>query len=139
MKNFLNKIKLGLPTLRLTIISFFSKVIGQSIILPWWWNDMMYNQSAYWIEHPVDIQDLVVYGPKPSKTTMAQILQKIGIINIRQRVLVVITFIIWIVSFFRIRKTKNKTQKKKRTKISIIIISVLLIILIESIIYKFVD
>lgn len=133
MKKSYNKIKTYLASLWVVILTLFTKTMGQNNAIP----------SMYWVEYCVGSS--CGLSDKPSKTRIAKTIRT-GItniwqqvLNIWQRVIIALTFIIWIISFFRIRKTKNKTLKKKRTKIAIIIISILLIILIESIIYKLVD
>ena len=124
MKKTINKIKVSLTMLWVAVTSFFSRVIGESVIIGRPGDDDYYGpELLYWVK-----------DPRPAE--IPQILH--GIRNIWQRVLIGVVFIIWIISFFRIRKTKDKTLKKKRTKIAIIVISILLIVLIESIIYKFV-
>jgi len=108
MKKTLNRIKTGLSTLWVSIVSFFSKVMGQSF------DQMNYMvEGMYWVENPIDQQTLLE-----------------TIIKLVRRPLIGITFIVWIISLIKIKKTKDKTQKKKKIKRTIIIISILVVLII---------
>ena len=117
MKKLFTKIKISLATLRITIISFFPKVIGQN-----GWPEPRY-QPVYWVIKSFDLVE-----PEPSKLSI--IISTI--IKIGPRLLIAITFIVWIVSFIRIRKTDDKDIKKKKIKKTIIIISLLAILIIST-------
>ena len=114
MKKTFNKIKTWLATLWIAIVSFFSKVMGQN---RWWELQLMYGTpdiiGVDHIEQPTLIDT---------------------VIKIAKRPLIGITLIVWIISFIKIRKTKNKTQKGKAIKRTIITVSILLILIIACIV-----
>lgn len=112
MKKTLKRIKTGLATLWLAIVSFFSKVLGQSF------DQMNYMvEGMYWVENPIDQQTLLE-----------------TIIKLVRRPLIGITFIVWIISLIKIRKIDDKVQKKKKIKRTIIIISILVVLIVASLI-----
>lgn len=113
MKRFFNKIKAGLVAFRIALISFPLKVKGLD---DWWWAPM------YWIEnyHPE------VYEPSEPSVIIATI------IKIAPRLLVAITFIVWTISFIKLRKINDKTLKKKKIRNTIIVIAILILILIAA-------
>lgn len=113
MKKIFNKITTGLATLWIVIVSFFSKVLGQ---------------NRGWEEQPM-------YGVEYKVWAIKQINQPTLIdtlIKIAKRPLIGITLIVWIISFIKIKKTKDKTQKKKKIKRTIIIIGILVVLIVSS-------
>ena len=123
MKRFFNKIKTGLVTFWLALISFPSKVKG---LYDWGWKKPQ-RQSDYWILYPSE-EELywVPSSIEPSETIVDKI------IKIAPRLLIVITFIVWIVSFLKIRKIDDEAVKKKKIKKTVIIIAILILLLITS-------
>ena len=120
MKKIFNKIKLGLATLWITLISFFSKVMGGLSKWPTeqkFWDMHNVQEILYWVPRHPEI-------PEPPKSTI--LLATVD--KIIPRVLIAITFFIWIVSFVKIRKIDDKTVKKKKIRNAIIIISILVIL-----------
>ena len=118
MKKFFNKLKAGLVTFRIALISFPLKVKGlnnrkQEKLQPDYWIYHPPIQWLYWVPSPVE----------PAETIVDTI------IKIAPRLLIAITFIVGIVSFIKIRKIGNKTLKKKKIR-SMIYIMIILIILI---------
>ena len=107
MKNLFLKLKASITTLWITLISF----------------NMGRAESWYWV--PYDDDKLIAGLPTESSSPL--------LINLAQRIAIIITFIIWIVSLIMILKAKDKDQKKRRIKWSIIIIVMLVTILITSI------
>lgn len=115
MKKYFIKIKAILTILWGTLISFSSKVIGQfeDTIDGWNIQDKRYNPNVQWIYW--------VPSPEP----------KIGLaVNIAQILLIAVTFIVWIVSFIKIRKIDDRAVKKKKIRNAVIIISILVILII---------
>ncbi len=115
MKKYFIKIKAILTILWVTLISFSSKVIGQfeDTIDGWNIQDKRYNPNVQWIYW--------VPSPEP----------KIGLaVNIAQILLIAVTFIVWIVSFIKIRKIDDRAVKKKKIRNAVIIISILVILII---------
>lgn len=104
MKNFFLKLKSGISTLWVTLISL----------------NMGRAESWYWVPEP---EYYLVKTPVESPQTT---------VNLIQRILPVITFIVWIVSLIMILKTKDKEKKEKRIKISIIVMLILIILTIAS-------
>lgn len=122
MKKTFNKIKLGLSAFWLSIISFFPKVFWQGFWTP---ND--YNKyTVQWMYWVPPIQDLYwVPSPIAPALTASKVVQ---------RLLIWVTFIVWIVNLIKIRKIDDKVQKKKRIKKTIIIMSILIILIVACII-----
>ena len=54
------------------------------------------------------------------------------IIKIAQRILVGVTFIVWIVNLVKTKKIVDKVQKKKKIKKTIIILAILVVIVIAA-------
>ena len=117
MKKIFNKIKASLVVFRVALISFPLKVKG---LWNWEWKDPD-PQPDYWIYYP---SEKLLSSPVEQTTIIDTI------IKIVPRLLVAITFIVWIVSFIKIRKIDDKTVKKKKIRNAIIIISVLVILII---------
>jgi len=117
MKKIFNKIKASLIVFWVTLISFPLKVKG---LWNWEWKDPD-PQPDYWIYYP---SEKLLSSPVEETTIIDTI------IKIVPRLLVAITFIVWIVSFIKIRKIDDKTVKKKKIRNAIIIISVLVILII---------
>ena len=121
MKKTLKKSKSFLVMLWTTIISTPFKVIGQELeSFKQYWKDDFGFEPMYWIEnyHPG------IYEPSEPSVIIATI------IKIAPRLLVVITFIVWIVSFIKIKKLDDKTLKKKKIIKTVIIVSILIILII---------
>jgi len=124
MKKLFTKIKLGLATLWIALISFFSKVtwgLSKWPTEPKFWD--MYNgqEILYWVPRDSEI-------PKLPKTPILLA----TITKIIPRILITITFIIWIINFIKIRKINDENLKKKKIKNTIIIISILIILIIAT-------
>ena len=120
MKKYFKKIKTNLVALWIAIISFPSKVLAHPPHYPY---DMQFMQTFYWIERPSDMEIL-----EPAESTIDIIIKS------APRLLIAITFIVWIVSFIKIRRIDDKTVRRKRIKKAIIIISILVILIIALII-----
>lgn len=122
MKNFFNGIKAGLISFRIALISFSLKV-------KWLWlddyqiPDYLKYQSLYWVK-PLSSVETFPSPIEPAETIVDTI------IKIAPRLLIAITFIVWIVSFIKIRKIDDNALKKKKIKNTIIIISLLIILII---------
>jgi len=110
MKKTLKRIKTGLATLWLAIVSFFSKVLGQYIPLP---------QPEYWVENPG-----IWMGIEKNNISINMIAK------ITEKILVIVIFIIWIVSLISIIKTKDKKQRKRIVKKTIIIIAIIVSVIL---------
>jgi len=119
MKKAFNKIKLGLSALWTTIISFFSKVFSQGFEALYWIPNDYNNYTIQW----------VYWVPSTEPSTFLT-----TIVKVIQRLLVGITFVLWIVNLRKIRKIENKVQKKKKIKKTIIIISILIVLIAACII-----
>lgn len=119
MKRFFNKIKTGLVTFWLALISFPSKVKGLN---DWEWKKPQ-RQPDYWIHYPSEKLYWVPSSVEPTETIIDTV------IKIAPRLLIAITFVVWIVSLIKIRKISDKSLKKKRIKKTIIIISLLTILI----------
>lgn len=115
MKKTFNKTKTFIAAFGVTIISLFPKVFGQSLIGP---KDNMY-QDLYWVP---PIQGLYWVPSPESKINI--------IIKIAQRILIWVTFIVWIINLIKIKKTDDKNKKKRKVKKTIIILSILIILII---------
>ena len=109
MKKTFHKLKAGISTLLIALISFNA---GKTI-------SMGRTESWYWVPYNV--------SPVQPTTHQTPI-----IINLAQRMAVGITFIAWIISLIMILKKKDKEKKEKRIKISIIVMSILIILTIAS-------
>jgi len=116
MKKLFTKIKLGLATLWIAIISFSSKVMGKLSTWRTVWdsqrNEPIYDksvQAAYWVPNPTNHIN--------------------PILNAIQRLTAIAILIIWIINLIRIIRTDDKDLKKKRIKNTIIIIAILAAIL----------
>jgi hypothetical protein len=116
MKKFFNKIKSGLTTFWIALMYFPFRVKGQE---RWKWVNPE-AQPDYWIYYPSE----KILWPSSTERTM-MIIEKII-----PRLLVTVIFIVWIVSFIKIRKIDDKTLKKKKIKNTIIIITILVILTI---------
>lgn len=116
MKKYFNKIKTGFVAFWLALISFPLKVNGMEKM----WVD---PQPDYWIYYPSELY-WVPSPIEPAETIVDTI------IKIAPRLLIAITFIVWIVSFIKIRKIDDNALKKKKIKNTIIIISLLIILII---------
>ena len=114
MKKTLKRIKTGLATLWLAIVSFFSKAMGQYWMGDFREEDLVY-QSAY---ASPDV-------PLPESSWSI-------IVKVAQRALVGVVFIIWIINLIKIKKTDDKVRRKKRIRRSIIIISILVVLLVAA-------
>ena len=120
MKKIFNKIKVSLVVFRVALISFPLKVKG---LWNWEWKDPD-PQPDYWIYYP---SEKLLSSPVEQTTIIDTI------IKIIPRLLVAITFIVWIVSFIKIRKIDDKTVKKKKIRNTVIIISILIILIVALI------
>ena len=120
MKKTFNKIKTWLAALWITIISFFSKVMGQ--FGQFWQEDEIYD--IYW--NPSRIE-LLYWVSSPIQEPPALINT---IIKLAKWPLIAIAFIVWIISLIKIRKIEDKTQKKKKIKRVVITISILLVLIV---------
>ena len=106
MKKTFNKIKAVLTTFWLTLFSFSSKVM---------WQERADPQPMYWVY---------------IETLPSQEWNVVIAVKIIQRLLVAITFVVWIISFMKIRKIDDKAVKKKKIRNAVIIISILIILII---------
>ncbi len=113
MKKILSRIKIGIVTLWVTLISFFSKVVGQTD----WANPR--GEPMYWIQ------------PAPISNTYSITIA----IKVAQVFLIAIVFIVWIINFIRIRKIEDKILRKKKIKKIVIVISILIILIIALVIF----
>lgn len=120
MKRTLTKIKVMLSALWIVIISLPSKIIGLTTSMH------RTPQMLYWVPETPDIE----YFP-PEPLTSAEWTPIIAI-KIAQILLVAIIFIIWIVSFIKIKKIEDKNLKKKKIRNTIIIITILVLLLIAA-------
>lgn len=118
MGKTINKIKMSLSTLWIAIISFSSKVMGEH---PYWVNSPA--QPDYWI--PTEL----LTSPKSESPIIA--------IKIAQVLFVTIIFIVWTISFIKIRKIDDKNQREKKIRNTIIIIAILVLLLILSFLIPF--
>ena len=109
MKKLLTKIKAVLTAFFVILVSFSSKVMWQERANP------QPSQPMYWVY----IEAL------PSQEWNFVIAVKVV-----QRLLVAITFVVWIISFMKIRKIDDKTVKKKKIRNAVIIVSILVILII---------
>lgn len=117
MEKAFNRIRTGLATLWIAIVSFFSKVMGQSF------NQMNFMvEGMYWVKNPENLRLI-------EDNTLTNVITKIT-----EKILVIIIFIVWIINLIMIIKTKNKEQRKKIIKRTIITISILLILIIACIV-----
>lgn len=112
MKKYFNKIKSVLTTFWVILASFSSKVMWQldETIDGWHIQNQSYDQyvqGIYWVPQPESKIDIAI--------------------KIFPRLLVAITFIVWIVSFLKIRKIDDKVEKKKMIKKIIIILLAIII------------
>ena len=118
MNKTLSKIKIGLTTLWIAIMSFFSKVIGQE---PIWY-------PLYWVPEP---EYRVPWYSLPVKPTLIDILVKISNWIILWITIPVI-LIVGIVNIKKIRKISDKAKRKKkiiRTIITLLLISIWAVVL----------
>ncbi len=124
MKKFINKIKAGLVAFRIALITFPLKVNGQYL---WGWKEPQ-AQPDYWIYNPEPVQVLywVPSSVEPTETIVDTI------IKIAPRLLIAITFMVWIVSFIKIRKIEDKEEKNKKIKRTVIVIAILVVILVAT-------
>lgn len=120
MKKYFNRLKTGLATLWIAIISFFSKVMGQSYGEPMYWvpgpYDDMIMQPAYWVP----------WYSIEAKPTLIDIVIKISNWIVRW-ITIPIILIVGIINIKKIRKIKDKAQRKKKIKKTIITLSLILI------------
>jgi hypothetical protein len=126
MKKVFNKIKACLISLQIMLISFSSKVMAWTFetevmeleeLETWKYEN---PQPSYWIPYqrfssPVEPTDTII------KTI--------------PRLLVVITFVVWIVSFIKIRKIDDKVVKRKKIKNAVITVSILVVLIIALFVF----
>ena len=77
-------------------------------------------RSLYWVEVPVS------RIPDPEPSLMSSI--STTIVKWIEFVLVALVFVIWIISYFKIRKIDDKKLREKKIKKTIIIIAIIVII-----------
>lgn len=131
MSKGLNKIKFSLAAIWASISSFPFKALGREI------EDF---QTEYWIlpskttsqrGKEIDIEapmQWIYWVPFPSEPA------PITAIKIAQMWLAAIIFIVWIISFIKIRKIDDKSLKKKKIKRTIVILlAILFVILLMSV------
>ncbi len=126
MKFFFHKLKAGLVAFRIALISFPLKAKWLRLD-DWKWADVwkwIYSQQDYWIPEPEQVLYWVPSSIEPTTTNIDTI------IKIAPRLLIAITFIVWIVSFLKIRKIDDEVVKKKKIKKTIIIITILIILFV---------
>lgn len=111
MKKLLTKTKTVLATLWIALISFPFKTLS--------------IQTFYWVPSAQEYRVKPISAYTEPTTSLMD-----TIIKIAPRLLVAVTFIIWIVSFIKIRKIDDKNLKKKKIKNTIIIISILVILIV---------
>jgi len=109
------------------LLSIISDVI-------FWFIDNMSAQTVYWVpkqvieeqhwEKSIYPENTIYSLPEPKASTINVI------INLAQRIVPIITFIIWIISLIRISKTKDIDLKKKRIKNTIIVLSILIVFIV---------
>lgn len=121
---------------KIWIIATFSTILLSIIfdVIFWFINNMSAPQTVYWVpkqvieeqhwEKSIYPENTIYSLPEPKASTINVI------VNLAQRIVPVITFIIWIVSFIRIMMTKDKTLKEKRIKTTIIVMSILIILIV---------
>ena len=71
-------------------------------------------QTLYWVP-PIDVRE--------ERDTSSPL-------GLFASILVIVTFLVWVVSFFRIWRIKDKDLKRKNIKISLWIISILILIIV---------
>ena len=117
MKKTFNKIRTGLATLWVAIVSFFSKVFG---------NSSVFIGEPSSIDHEYQ---LVYWVPGPESQRLLP-----TVINIAQWLLIWVTLIVWITNFIKIKRIDNKAQRKKKIIRSVITIAILILLIVASII-----
>ena len=123
MKKILNRIKWFFTVAFAFVASFLSKVI---------WGDFDFTnypaQSLYWVKGTVGR----VPDPEPSLlfTVLSFLFKWIEVI------LLWIVFIIWIISYLKIRKIDDIEFREKKIKKSAIVVSIILFILALIIFFK---
>lgn len=127
MRKFFSKIKSCLAAFRTALISFPFKVKGQG---NWEWVD---PQPDYWIitrTEPIIWQQWLYWVPSFSSHLEQTTTIVDTIIKIAPRLLIALTFIIWIVSFIKIKKIEDKTLRKRKIKKTTIIIAILIVLIV---------
>ncbi len=121
MKKFINKLKAGLVSFRIALISFPFKV---KWLNEWGWRPN--PQPDYWVREPIELikNDTSVIELTPTLIDT--------IIKIIPRLLIAITFIVWIINFIKIRKIEDKSEKNKKIKRTVIVIAMLVVILVAT-------
>ena len=122
MKSETNK-KIGLVAMLTTLLWFPVKSLWNSS--EWfsnedWWEIKQF--SDYWI----GVQGLY-WVPNPDGEFNHAVINSFKIADF---ILVVVTFLVWIISFLKIRKIKDKDLKHKKTKMTFWIIFVLILIIV---------
>ena len=99
------------------IASFLSKAMWNSS--EFWHSMLGIQQPMYWV--PVD-----EYSYEPVSSSASSIISTV--VKCIEGVLIGVIFLVWIISFLRIRKIEDKELKAKKTKRTIITVVVLLVI-----------
>ncbi len=99
------------------IASFLSKVMWNS--LGFWHSMPGIQQPMYWV--PMD-----EYSYEPVSSSASSIISTV--VKCIEGVLIGVIFLVWIISFLRIRKIEDKELKSKKIKNAIITIIILLVI-----------
>ncbi len=130
MKKLFTKIKTVLATLWIGIISFSSKVLWKTPIFEQTYKWHM--QTFYWVPSAQEYRVIPISAYAEPTTSLMD-----TIIKIAPRLLVAVTFIIWVVSFIKIRKIDDETLKKKKIKNTIIISTLIILILLLLLLPRF--
>lgn len=121
---------------KIWIIATFWTILLSIIfdVIFWFINNMSAPQTVYWVpkqvieeqhwEKSIYPENTIYSLPEPKASTINVI------INLAQRIVPIITFIIWIISLIRISKTKDIDLKKKRIKNTIIVLSILIVFIV---------
>lgn len=121
---------------KIWIIATFWTILLSIIsdVIFWFINNMSSAQTVYWVprqvieeqhwEKSIYPENTIYSLPEPKASTINVI------INLAQRIVPIITFIIWIISLIRISKTKDIDLKKKRIKNTIIVLSILIVFIV---------
>ena len=118
MKKFFSKIRSLVIMSFAAVASFVSKAMWQAID-----NDRGAQEWFYWVYRPRPIIPISI-DPEPSSTS--SIIDTV--VKCFEYVLFAAIFVVWIVSFLKIRKIEDKELKSKKIKRTVIAIVVLLVI-----------
>ena len=117
MKNSFSKIKWFFVMTFVSLASFLSKAM---------WNSLGILHSMPGIQQPMYWVPMDEFSYEPVSSSASSIISTVA--KCIEGVLIGVIFLVWIISYFKIRKIEDKELKAKKIKNTIITVVVLLVI-----------